>query len=234
MCFTGVCKKRKDNWTFAGLSALGLATLLVVPSAATAQQDPLNLRPIMIGVGGMLTPAIDQGYRGGWDLLGGGGVAVTRWSHHRRWRLYATGNFMFAHLGVTNWAINQAKSANAMNTAFEGVLGAKARFYSATFDPTVRIELPRGFSFYLLGGFGWFKRSVDFTGDANQGILIEPAAPSVLKPSCNSAAVDGGAGLNHLLHGQRSAMVFVEARYLHGLGGNRATSLMPVSVGIRW
>ncbi len=69
MCFTGVCKKRKDNWTFAGLSALGLATLLVVPSAATAQQDPLNLRPIMIGVGGMLTPAIDQGYRGGWDLL---------------------------------------------------------------------------------------------------------------------------------------------------------------------
>lgn len=204
--------------------------LLAAPFGAAAQEPPDSL-PITIGVGGMMTPAIDNSFKGGWDLLAGGGFAVSHRSHHRRWRLFFTGNFMYEHLGVTNAALGLAKMAD---TALQNATGARARFYSATFDPTFRYALSRRISIYGLGGFGWFQRAIEFTGAAKEGTLLPPGMPSILSPSGNSAAVDAGIGLNYLLRGPGSAIVFVEARYLRGLGINQTTSLAPVSVGFRW
>jgi hypothetical protein len=174
--------------------------------------------------------------------MGNGGFAVTHWSHHRKWRLYFNGNFLFERLGVTQQALKQSLPSQSTTTGpgttstgtAQTITGAKARFYSATFDPTFRYVINNRWSWYALGGFGWLERSIDFTGAANESDVLQPAAPSLLKPSANSGAVDAGGGVNVLLGGQGSAILFMEARYLRGLGGNRDVAIMPLAVGFRW
>jgi hypothetical protein len=237
MFVPGIGGKLRHKWIPLGIF---WAALSVQPSELRAQD--INYRPVTIGFGGSATPAIDQGYRGGWDLMGSGGFGVTQWSHHRKWRLYFNGNFLFEHLGVTQQALKQSlpspSTTTTTGTTSTGTAqtptAAKARFYSATFDPTFRYVINTRWSWYALGGFGWLERSIDFTGAANQGDLLQPAAPSLLKPSANSGAVDAGGGVNVLLGGQGSAMLFMEARYLRGLGGNRGAAIVPLAVGFRW
>jgi hypothetical protein len=178
----------------------------------------------------METPNIDSGLRRGWALMAGGGFAVTRWSHHRDWRLYLTGNFLFEHLGVTPDALAKASSANS---GLQGTTGAGARFYSLTFDPAFRFGDKRRVSGYVVGGTGWLRRSIDFTTPAGS-VLLQPGPPSILSPGSSSMAVDGGLGMNVRLRGPESLMWFAEARYVHGLAINRTTTLVPISVGLRW
>jgi hypothetical protein len=41
-------------------------------------------------------------------------------------------------------------------------------------------------------------------------------------------------GINYLLRGPGSAVLFIEGRYMRGLALNRGTALAPVSIGFRW
>ena len=224
-----ICKLQGYSQTFAVAMALCAEALLAVPRAA-AQEEP-NSRPITFGVGGMVTPNVDSGLKWGWDLLAGGGIAVTPWSHHRDWRLYLTGNFLFEHLGVKSQALGTTAS---LNSGLQEAIGAKARFYSTTLDPTLRFGAKSRVSGYVLGGAGWLRRSIDFTGVATGGVLVQPTAPSILSPGSSSMAVDAGAGINVRLGGPGSVMWFAEVRYLRGLAINRTTTLAPVSIGVRW
>ena len=218
-------------WKMQGCGRIFAVAIVLGATRAQAQETP-NTRPITFGVGGfMRTPSADSGLKWGWDLLAGGGIAVTSWSHHRSWRLYLGGSFLFEHLGVKPGALNDASS---MNSALQGAIGARASFYSLTFDPTFRFGGKSRLSGYLLGGAGWLRRSIDFTGATTEGVLIQPTAPSILSPGSSSAAVDAGAGINVRLHGPDSFMLFGEVRYVRGLDINRTTTLVPVSVGFRW
>jgi hypothetical protein len=227
MCCS-ICEVQEYSRAFT-VVALCAAAILAVPKAA-AQEEP-NSRPITIGVGGMVAPSVDSGLKWGWDLMGGGGIAVTRWSHHRDWRLYLNGNFLFEHLGVKSQDLSSTASSNS---GLQGAIGAKARFYSLTFDPTLRFGGRHRFSGYVLGGVGWLRRSIDFTGSTSEGVLLQPTAPSILSPGSSSTAVDVGAGTNVRLGGPESVMWFAEVRYVRGLGINSTSTLVPVSVGVRW
>jgi hypothetical protein len=141
------------------LATLTVAGLLSFPHRSVAQYAP-DSRPITLSVGGMLTPAAESQLTRGWDLMAGGGFAVSPRAHHRSWRLYLTGNFMFEHLGVTADAFNQVKT---FNPSIQNATGARARFYAATLDPNVRIRVNRRVSWYGVGGFGWLQRSIDYT-----------------------------------------------------------------------
>jgi hypothetical protein len=48
----------------------------------------------------------------------------------------------------------------------------------------------------------------------------------------SSGSVDGGAGINFKKKG--FPMPYAEVRVVHGLAINHSTTLIPVSVGIRW
>jgi hypothetical protein len=228
MC-CGICKVERYSRAFAVAMLLCAAALPTVPNAV-AQEAP-NSRPITFGLGGMVAPNVDSGLKWGWDLQAGAGIAVTPWSHHRDWRLYLSVNLLFEHLGVKSEALGTTAS---MNSELQEAIGAKARFYSVTFDPTIRFGGKRRVSGYVLGGAGWLRRSIDFTGPATGGILVQPTAPSILSPGSSSMAVDAGAGMNLRLGGPGSVMWFAELRYVRGLAINRTTTLIPVSIGFRW
>jgi len=214
---------------FVAAAALCIAGFLTAPQASA--QEEADARPITFGFGGMKTLNVDSGLKGGWDLLGGAGFAVTRWSHHRDWRLYLTGNFLFEHLGVGADALQTTKS---LNPGLQGAIGANARFYSATFDPTFRFCSKNRVSGYVLAGGGWLRRSIDFTSASSQGALLQPSLPSIVSKGASSSTVDGGGGVNVRLGGPSGPLLFGEARYLRGLSINRTTTLVPISIGIRW
>jgi hypothetical protein len=160
-----------------------------------------------------VSPGVSTGLKQGWDLVGGGGFAVTPWLHHRDWRLYLTANYIFEHAGVNQSSVS------------------KARFYAATFDPTFRFYSKSRVSGYFLGGAGWLRRSIDYAG---QPVPLAAGTPAILAPGANSGAADVGAGINVRVAGPNSPMAFVEARYVRGLAINHTTTLVPISVGIRW
>ena len=213
----------------APLFAICVPLSFATPDLA-AQEAPDN-RPVTVSVGGLAAPNIAGSLKSGWDIEAGGGFAVTRWSHRRDWRLYLDGSFLFEHLGVTQSALQTAQGSNGQLSA--GVT-AKDRFYAATLDPTVRLFARRRLSGYVLGGFGWLRRSTDYSMQAMPGVLIPPAVSGVLSPSANSAAFDAGAGLNYRVRGPWSPMLFVEGRYVRGFGVNWPAPLIPVAVGVRW
>ena len=213
-----------------GYVAAALCAAMWAAPAAAAQEDA-DARPVTAAIGGMVTPNVNSGLKWGWDLAADGGFAVTRWSHHRDWRLYVCGDFLFEHLGVKQSALESARSSNS---GLQQATDARARFYSVALNPTLRFYEKKRASGYILGGAGWLERSIDFIGAASGGVLLQPTAPSTLAPGSSSAAVDAAAGVNYRLAGPQSAMVFAEVRYLRGLGVNRTTTLIPILIGIRW
>ncbi len=215
---------------FAGALPAGVAVLLGAFSQCLAQSSP-DFHSCTIGAGGgWASPQADSGLTRGWDFQAGGGFAVVAPSTGR-WSVFLTANFMFDHLGATAAALSQATSANPM---LAGATAAAAKFYSTTFDPEFRYAIGRRASVYFLGGFGWLRRNIEFTGAAAQGSLLQPSGPAVFAGGGNSGMYDAGGGLNVSPPRMGGVMLYLEVRYLHGLAINNATRLAPVTIGVRW
>jgi hypothetical protein len=137
---------------------------------------------------------------------------------------------MFDQLGSTASALTQATFNNA---ALASATSARGKFYATTLDPTFRFPLNRRANLYLLGGFGWFRRSVEFSA-ANPGTLTQSAGTPLAKSVLNSGVFDAGGGVNVGLRKRGGPMLYIELRLYHGLAANSATMLLPLSVGVRW
>src|SRR5579871_6484899 len=81
-------KSRRPFGLIFSATAVLLSLSDVTPQAMA--QNPPDSRPATFGVGGMVTPGVDSGFKAGWDLMAGGGFAVSGRSRHRNWRLYFT------------------------------------------------------------------------------------------------------------------------------------------------
>jgi hypothetical protein len=169
-------------------------------------------------------------FENGWGLRAGGGVAVWR-PRGRSDSYYATFNYMYEHSKATTAALEAAKTANPMELA--NPTSAHGAFSAVTFDPTVRYALNRRLSLYGVGGFGWFRRGVSFNG-ANPATLIQSHGVALDRLSSNSGVFDFGGGANVRIWKDRGARLFAEVRWYHGTAINSGTSLLPVSLGIRW
>jgi len=170
----------------------------------------------------------------GWNFQAGGGFAVSRPSPSRKWTVFIIGNFLFDKMRVSPAALSQARDLNPTDIGLLEANSAKAKFYSTTLDPTLRSGdlLFKGLTLYAFGGFGWLRRSLEFSGSAGQGELLQPGSPVVFGSGGNSGAYDVGVGLSYRI--RRSLMVYAEGRRIHGLAINNATTLLPLSVGFRW
>jgi len=145
-----------------------------------------------------------------------------------------TGNFMFSDLGITR------RELNNLNQPDGG-----ARTYGVTADPTLRLPLGRGFSAYVLAGGGYLRRTVEFTQPTlARTVIFDPwwgyFGPALVpvdvvlgRVVSNSGAFDTGGGLNIPLP-RNQTKIFVEARYFKGFTSNTNTTIVPITVGIRW
>jgi hypothetical protein len=202
--------------------------------AAQSPPEPPEDHSCTVHAAGAFTRAFGKdgkNFNTGWGFQAGGGFAVSRPPEHGRGTsVFITANFMFDQLGATTSALEQAKSSNA---ALATATSARGKFYATTLDPTFRFSRNRRTSLYLLGGFGWFGRAVDFSG-ADAGTLTQSAGTPLGKSALNSGVFDAGAGVNVSLTKRGGPMLYAELRVYHGVAANGATSLLPFSLGIRW
>jgi hypothetical protein len=224
------------------------AATLAAPLKCQAQY-PENLQSFTVDVGGGFAPVTGSDAHNlvaGWVLQAGVGFRVTpkpKWNDKhdpstiRRWNLFLTANFISERSGIRSAALQQAITMNPQNTALLSATSASAKFYGLTIEPTLERGTDYG-CFYFFGGFGWLRRTIDFTGGSNQGALLQPSSPSVFGQGGNSGVFDGGAGIAFAPWSQgRGLSVFVEARVLRGLANNSGTSgttLLPFTLGLRW
>jgi hypothetical protein len=142
---------------------------------------------------------------------------------------------MFVRSGIDPSSLQQAIILNPQNPVLLSATSGKATFLTTTLDPTLQRALSRNVVLYFLGGFGWFRRTIDFTGVSTEGKLLQPNSPAVYAQAANSGVADAGFGVNIRLSKQRAVPnLFVEGRVLRGLAINGGTTLVPVSAGIRW
>jgi hypothetical protein len=146
----------------------------------------------------------------------GGGFAVSR-------RVAIVADFMFYGSGIQASALmNEAGSPQ----------GGSAKFYSTILEPTFILTAHRRYNLYAFGGFGWLRRSIKFTNPGET--LVHPGGVEVPGGgSANSGTADAGAGIDIRLN-RAGLRGYIEARYVHGLGRNLNTTLLPLTAGVRW
>jgi hypothetical protein len=131
-----------------------------------------------------------------------------------------------------------------------GTQSGDAHFNSITGSPVIDLTPKWSTGVYLVGGFGYYHKSTNFTDYVCCDIYDEEVPENVLTITSNQWGGSGGLGIYHRLGSDASmygndsenhSEVFAEARYLYvhtppisqsnGLG---TTELIPVTVGFRF
>jgi opacity protein-like surface antigen len=206
--------------------ACGLGGLLLaLPSAA----QNTNRFTFEIG-GGFTEPAkhaanrLDTGY----NLTVGGGINFTP-------HFGIVGEFGYNELGVTSAVLQR-----------EGVPDGSGRIYSLTLNPIVHFN-PRGrFDAYIVGGGGYYRRTIEFTEpsvitvtafDPFFGVFYPaniPANTVLGSFTQNKGGLNIGAGVSLRVRGDSNAKFFAESRYHYIFTSPVGTGLLPVTFGFRW
>ncbi len=145
------------------------------------------------------------------------------------------GEFGFNNLGLSRGALDAA-----------GVPDGSSRIYSLTLNPIVRFN-PRGrFDAYLMGGGGYYRRTIEFTAptvttvtafDPYWGVFFPAAVPAdvVLGSfSQNKGGWNVGGGISVRLSGDSETKFFAESRYHYLYTTPVRTTILPVTFGLRW
>jgi hypothetical protein len=225
--------------------ALAPVLLLSLVRLSCAQDTPA-LRPFTAYIGGGIAHVAGNDGKlmhGVYGFQAGAGVRVIRWwykNHYpngetdgpARAGLYLNGNFQFDQSRVNSNALTQAVNANPQNTTILSAVTGHGKYYTATFDPTLRFAPNDRVGVYILAGFGLLRRTIDLTGPATEGNLIQPATESLFGSAGNSGVLTVGAGVDFRIW--KGLKIYGESRVLHGYGVNSGATLWPVSAGVRW
>ena len=221
------------NTAYHRVVIAGAVQLLLMATCCLAQELPHDRSCTVDAAGIFATPEgqdRDNFNRGGWGFQGGGGFAITRQAEPNRGvRWYLTGNYLYDKFRVRKSAL---AGAIAQEPQITGAVSAHGSFSAITFDPTLRYTRGR-YGFYGVGGFGWLRRGIGFNG-ANTVPPLFPNGSSLARVSSNSGVFDFGVGFNFApgwLHGW---MLFTEGRVYHGTAINSGSTLVPISLGVRW
>lgn len=173
-----------------------------------------------------LTGQISNRLDNGWGVTGGIGYLFTR-------DFEADVQVGYNGFGVTNSFLRQV-----------GEPGGDAHVWSFTVDPKIRLTPGRQVDPYLIGGVGYYRRTITFTAptaipvvffDPFFGFISGLAPGDVVLSDITQDGVGGsfGAGFEVKL-GDSAAKFFTEVRYHYADTGNIATRMIPVSFGFRW
>lgn len=125
-----------------------------------------------------------------------------------------------------------------------GTQSGDAHFNSITGSPVIDLFPKKSNGIYLVGGFGYYHKSTNFSDYECCDLYGYEVPETVLTISSNQWGGNGGLGIYHRMggtYGDGTSQFFAEARYLYvhtppisqsnGLG---TTELIPVTVGIRF
>ena len=143
--------------------------------------------------------------------------------------------FGFSDLGINSSALTRI-----------GVPDGRGRIYSATLNPMFHLMPRRRADLYLIGGGGYYRRTVEFTEpssaiatgfDPFYGAFFPVEVPTtrVLGSfSQNKAGVNGGMGLSVRLGEDKRSSFYAEARYHYIYTNPIRTAMIPITFGFRW
>jgi hypothetical protein len=196
-------------------------------SVARAQDEPPRFSA---SVGGGFTKPVgnlENRIDTGWNVQGGAGINIVPW-------LGVMGQFMYTESGLTG---SYLQSLNQPDGNF--------RMYGFSLNPIIRFN-PRGqVDFYLIGGPGIYRRTVEFTQptvatftayDPFYGYYFPvdvPANQVIGSHGTTRWGVNGGGGFTVRM-GHGNAKLFAEARYTRMFTKGANTSILPVTFGLRW
>lgn len=214
------------NWKIITL-AFGIG--LFAPLETLFAQDD-DYKRFTFNVGGGYTATVGDSSgrldKGG-HFQAGAGININQY-------LRILGTFQFHHLGITGDALRQADQ-----------LDGRSHTYNLTIDPVLRFPLGERTHGYLLAGGGWMRRTVDFTRPTlAQTVVFDPwwgyFGPAIIPVNqilgtytSDAGAWDIGGGLDIPL-GNRTAKLYMEARYIREFTSRADTEMVPVSIGLRW
>jgi Outer membrane protein beta-barrel domain len=207
---------------------LSIGLILGTPGQAFAQKDSCTFS----AGGGRTSTAGKDGnsLNAGWNVQADAGFKPSRFGKVTLYWINV--NFMFDELDVSQTALQTARTLNPTNVGLLAATSGRAKFYTVTDDITIRASVNPRLDVYAFGGFGLLRRTLDFSGSASLGSLIQPASPTVFGNVGNSGGFDAGGGVNFKL--RAGWKVYAEGRVVHGIGINSGSTLLPISAGIRW
>ena len=203
------------------LAALSLA------GTAAAQ----NTSKLAFNVGGGFTEPIGQSARRadtGFNITAGGGLNFAP-------QFGISAEFGYNRLDLSNGALNAV-----------GVPGGNAHIYSVTLEPTFHLNPHGRFGAYLIGGGGFYRRTIDFTAptvdtvtlfDPFFGVFYPAAVPAtqiLASFTQNKGGWNVGAGLEIRVKGDSNAKIYAESRYHYIYTTPVRTTILPVTFGFRW
>lgn len=163
----------------------------------------------------------------GWNVTVGGGYNLTQ-------HFAATLQYTYDGFGVNPNVLAEAQ-----------VPEGNSHLWSLTVDPKLRLSGTSKVSPYVVGGVGFYRRTVEFTQPAAVpvfffdpffGVFFNTLVPAhQVLGDIRRSGVGGnlGAGLEVKL-GDTGVKGFAEARYEYAATGRIPTRIVPVRFGFRW
>lgn len=211
------------------LFLLAFCGLGIAAPAQTAQ----NFNRFNFNVGGGFGAALgdvgkftDMSYHG----VAGGGVNFSR-------RFGLKAEYMYFNLGFKDSVKSQ-----------QDLPDATGHLQSATLNAFLNFPLQGKLGVYAIGGAGWYQRTVEARSQVLvPGTVCQPAwglwgivctnnlVTATQTLSSNTVSAGGynfGGGFTYRLN--KHAKVYVEGRYHHANTSDGRTSVVPVTVGLRW
>ncbi|HLQ78196.1 MAG TPA: outer membrane beta-barrel protein [Terriglobia bacterium] len=215
-------------WQFF-IRAAVVVLVTLIPATYGIAQESEDARGVTFNFAGGASPLLGSMTtnlkNGGAFSFGAGYRFTSRFSENVQFSYYTH--------RVTQALLNEAQ-----------VRGGNAHTWSLTLDPKIQIFPKSRNRPYVVGGFGYYRRTVEFTQPALVSdfyldpffdILYTVTVPAnqVLSDS-TSGGIGGnlGGGFEFKLHD--GPTLFTEARYHYANTGGVPTKMIPVSFGIRW
>jgi opacity protein-like surface antigen len=163
----------------------------------------------------------------GWHVSAGGGVKVGS-------QFATTLDYNYHDFGASHFAFDQFP-----------IPDVKTHMWSLTVNPRFQIPTGSRISPYVVGGVGYYRRTVEVTTPSLlQGLplapilnVLLPFVPSLSLGSVNQSGIGGslGGGFDIKFKNEDSSpRFFTEARYEYADIGSSPTRMVPVTAGIRW
>jgi opacity protein-like surface antigen len=209
------------------IKGVALALLLFSITVYSRAQDDT---PYTFHAGAGISPlvgSISSRLDNGWHITFGGGYNFTP-------HFTSTLDYTYNGFGVSQKVLTEA-----------GVPGGNAHMQSITVNPKLRLNRHGKFDPYVVGGVGYYRRTVEFTRpvlvqvflfDPFFGIFFNTLVPAnqVLGKIIGDGIGESlGGGLDIKL-GDSGVKFFTEARYHYASTGRIVTRMVPVTFGIRW
>ena len=189
-----------------------------------------NTNKFTFNIGGGFTEPVrhtDGRLNTGFNITAGAGVNLAP-------QVGVIGEFGYNQLDLSDAALSLA-----------GAPAGSTRIYSLTLNPIVRFN-PRGrFDAYVVGGGGYYRRTVEFTQpttatvtafDPFYGFFPALVPANVVLGSFiqNKGGLNIGGGISVRVRGDSNTKFFAETRYHYLYTTPVRTSILPVTFGIRW